>query len=390
MVSPRAPTVSESYQYQQTQRYFAQVAGGLEEAGAEELEALGATQVSQAYRGLYFDADAAALYRINYCTRLVTRTLAPLISFDCHSDRYLYKTAREVDWTAFLSPESTFAVFATVTHSKINHSKFAALRLKDAIVDDFRDRTGQRPSIDRRSPDIWLNLHIENNKAVISLDASGGSLHRRGYRSDAVEAPMQETVAAAIVRFSDWQGQTPLYDPFCGSGTLLCEALMHQARIPAGCLRTTFGFERLPDFDAALWKKVKATADAASCEIPSGLIAGSDIDPGAVAVAGENTKRLTGGDRVAYRTADFRELRGLEGSTVICNPPYGLRMGRDMELAAFYKDLGDFLKKQCSGATAYVYFGNREWIKKVGLRSSWKKPLFNGPLDGRLVKYEMY
>lgn len=378
------------YQYQQTQRYFAQVAGGLEEAGAEELEGLGAHQISPAYRGLYFDADPAALYRINYCTRLATRILAPLVSFDCHSDKYLYKTAKEIDWSAFLTPERTFAVFATVVHSNIKHSKFAALRLKDAIVDDFRERTGERPSIDRHNPDVWFNLHIENNRAVISLDTAGGSLHRRGYRLDSVGAPMQETVAAAIIRLSEWQGETPLYDPFCGSGTLLCEALMHQARIPASSLRTAFGFQQLPDFDPWIWAKEKSAADALQREIPPGLIAGSDIDREAVDMARQNTSRLPGGDQVAYKVADFREIQSIEGSTIICNPPYGLRMGRDDEMAAFYKSLGDFLKQKCTGSTAYIYFGKREWIKKMGLRATWKKVLFNGPLDGRLVKYEMY
>lgn len=378
------------YQYQQTQRYFAQVAGGLEEAGAEELESLGARQVSPTYRGLYFDADPAALYRINYCTRLATRILAPLISFDCHSDKYLYKTAKEIDWSAFLTHERTFAVFATVVHSNIKHSKFAALRLKDAIVDDFRERTGLRPSIDRQNPDVWFNLHIEENRAVISLDTAGGSLHRRGYRLDSVGAPMQETVAAAIIRFSGWQGETPLYDPFCGSGTLLCEALMHYARIPASRLRTAFGFQQLPDFDPWLWAKEKSAADALQREIPTGLIAGSDINPEAVAMARENALRLPGGDQIAYKVADFQKIDAIENSTIICNPPYGLRMGRDDEMAAFYKSLGDFLKQKCTGSTAYIYFGKREWIKKMGLRASWKKVLFSGPLDGRLVKYEMY
>ena len=204
------------YQYQQTNRYFAQIAGGLEETGVLELAELGATDITPSYRGIYFNADAAVLFRVNYRTRLITRVLAPLLTFDCHSDKYLYQTARDIEWTDFLTPDSTFAVFATVSGSNINHSKFAALRLKDAIVDQFRDATGKRPSIDTRKPDVWLNLWIKNDQAVISLDTSGGSLHRRGYRTASVEAPMQETVAAAAIRFSGWDGETPLYDPMCG------------------------------------------------------------------------------------------------------------------------------------------------------------------------------
>ena len=378
------------YQYQQTDRFFAQVAGGLEEAGQAELEMLGAKKVSVAYRGLYFDAEPAVLYGVNYQARLITRVLAPLVSFDCHSDKYLYKTARSIDWRDFLSNERTFAVFANVSNSRIRHSKYAALRLKDAIVDDFRDRTGRRPSIDTRNPDIWLNLHIENNHATISLDTSGGSLHRRGYKKASFDAPMQETVAAAVLHYAGWDGEHRLYDPMCGSGTLLCEGLMRYTRLPAGFFRPAFGFERLPDFDKALWIGTKEKVDGQVRELPHSLIAGSDIDKNAVEAARTNLAVLPGGDRVSVQAQDFNRLDSLEGATIVCNPPYGVRMGREDELAAFYKSLGDFLKQKCQGATAYIYFGKREWIKKVGLRAGWKKPLVNGALDGRLVKYQLY
>ncbi|HMB90919.1 MAG TPA: THUMP domain-containing protein [Rhodothermales bacterium] len=378
------------YQYQQTRRFFAQIAGGLEETGKAELADLGATDIAPAYRGLYFDADDATLYRINYQTRLLTRVLAPLLTFDCHSDRYLYKTARSLDWTDFLSLDTTFAIFANVSHSKITHSKYAALRLKDAIVDDFRDRTGKRPSIDTRNPDVWLNLHIENNQAIISLDTSGGSLHRRGYRTETGDAPMQETVAAAAVRFSGWNGENPLYDPMCGAGTLLAEALMHYANIPSGYLRDDFGFAHLPDFDAATWQAVKAEADSQIRSIPPGLLGGSDIDPDAVAAARTNLHALPGGEAVNLEVKDFHQIESLENVTILSNPPYGLRMGREEDMSDFYQALGDFLKQRCTGSTAYLYFGKREWIKSIGLRASWKKPLVHGSLDGRLVKYEMY
>ena len=378
------------YKYQENQRYFAQVAGELEDEGAEEIASLGARKVSKVYRGLYFNANRAALYRINYQSRLVTRVLAPLVEFDCHSDRYLYKMAREVSWSELLTPQSTFAVFATVSQSKINHSKFAALRLKDAIVDKFRDESGQRPSIDRRTPDVWLNLYINQNKAVISLDTSGGSLHRRGYRKDAVKAPMQETVAAAAVRMSGWEGTTPLYDPFCGSGTLLCEALMLYANIPAGYLRPTFGFECMPDFDESTWKQVKEEGEKGIKTVPKELLYGSDRDREAISFARTNCNGLPGGKQISFHVSDFQQVPIPEGSTIICNPPYGLRLGQAEEMSALYKSIGDFFKQKCKGSTAYVYFGNREWIKHLGLRSSWKKSLVNGQLDGRLVKYEMY
>ena len=273
------------YKYQDQPRYFAQVAGGLEKAGAEELERLGAREIAPAFRGLYFDADPATLYRINYESRLLTRVLAPLTSFTCHNPDYLYRTLLEVNWSDFMNVDDTFAVFANVSNSKIRHSKYAALRVKDAIADYFRERTGRRPDVDTIDPTVWFNLHIENNHATLSLDTSGGSLHRRGYRTESTSAPMQETVAAAIIRMTEWDGETPLHDPMCGSGTLLAEALMHVCRIPAGYLRRRFGFEALPDFDRQTWTKVKEDADARIRALPDGLISGSDIDPEAVSAA---------------------------------------------------------------------------------------------------------
>ncbi len=379
------------YEYQQHGRYFAQIAHHLEDTGAEELRSLGATEVETAYRGLYFTADQAALYRINYQSRLVTRVLAPLLTFDCHSDRYLYSTAQGIAWEDFLTPEGSFAVFANVAHSHIDHSKYAALRLKDAVVDRFRERTGTRPDVDTRDPDVWLSLYIQNNRAVISLDTSGGSLHRRGYREATGEtAPMQETVAAACIRWSGWEAERPLYDLMCGSGTLLTEALMHGCRIPAGHLQKRFGFERAPDYDAATWQRVRAEADAAIRPVPEGLLHGNDRSAEAVRTAQANAANLPYGERIAWSAKDFRALPPIENATIVCNPPYGIRMGKGRDLNRFYRELGDFLKQRCTGSTAYIYFGEREYIKKIGLRTSFKNPLVNGALEGRLCKYEMY
>ncbi|MBU2578030.1 class I SAM-dependent RNA methyltransferase, partial [Patescibacteria group bacterium] len=190
------------YQYQKEGRYFAQVADGLKEAGAAELAELGAEDVRPEFSGIYFRADKPTLYRINYQTRLISRCLAPLISFACQDTDTLYQTAKQIEWQDFFEEGNTFAVSGTVSDSVILHSKFAALRLKDAVADYFREKTGQRPDVSARNPDILLNLHIRNDTAVISLDTSGGALHRRGYREETVSAPMQETVAAAIIRFS--------------------------------------------------------------------------------------------------------------------------------------------------------------------------------------------
>ncbi|RPH50240.1 MAG: class I SAM-dependent RNA methyltransferase [Desulfobacteraceae bacterium] len=378
------------FKYQETNRYFAQISDGLEDMGALELDELGAKEIQPAYRGIYFEADKRSLYRINYSSRLITRVLAPLLAFKCETEEILYKTAKTIDWSAVFSVKDTFAVFATVSNSKITHSQYAGLRLKDSIADFFRENFGKRPNVDPDNPDVWINLHIENDRATISFDTSGGSLHRRGYRSETIKAPIQETVAAAIIKLTGWDGEKPFYDPMCGSGTLLCEALMHYCRIPSGILRKKFGFQMLPDFDAGIWKSVKDEVSKNMRSIPAGLISGSDISKAAVFRARENIKVLPYGDKIVLKVTDFKKITGLKDCAIVSNPPYGIRMESKDGIENFYKFLGDFLKQQCKGSSAYIYFGNRELIKKTGLKPSWKKPLASGGLDGRFVKYELY
>jgi putative N6-adenine-specific DNA methylase len=378
------------FNYQKYGQYFAQVAGGMESMGEIELKKLGAVNISKAYRGLHFEANHETLYKVNYCSRLCTRFLAPLVHFRVHNTDYLYKKAKEIPWEMFLDPAKTFAVFSTVSHSHIRHSQYASLKIKDAVVDSIRDKTGVRPDIDRLTPDLWINLHIQNNKASISVDTSGGSLHRRGYRQNQLHAPMQETVAAAIIKMSHWNGETLFYDPFCGSGTLVCEALMHAARIPAGYLRKSFGFERLPDFNAKKWQEIKKIENEQIKPIPRGLINASDINAEAVEIARMNCQNLPFGDSISLRQADFKELGTLRGITLITNPPFGVRMSNEKELLKLYKQFGDFLKQFCPQSTAYIYIGKRKWISHIGLRPKWKKPLKSGDLDGRLISIPIY
>jgi putative N6-adenine-specific DNA methylase len=379
------------FQYQQTGRFFAQIAQGFEEMAAEELTALGATEIAPAFRGLHFSADKAALYAINYQARLLTRVLAPLAAFRCKDRDHLYREARQIDWPALFTIDQSFGIFANVSGNRnLTHSKFAALCLKDAVADTFRASMGRRPNVDPGNPDIWINLYIEKEQAVISLDTSGGSLHRRGYRRETVVAPMQETLAAAMVALSGWQGQKPIADPLCGSGTILCEAMMRLCAIPAAYLKSSFGFRLLPDFDADLWRQVKAAADAKIIALPPGVISGSDIDPTAVKAARINCRALPGGEAIAIAQADLNTLAGFEDRVIVCNPPYGIRLNMATDLGNFYKGLGDFLKHRCKGSEAYIYFGNREMLKHIGLRPAWKKPMRNANLDGRIAKFELY
>lgn len=385
--SDKRPT---TYTYQGEGRYFAMIAEGLEELAHAELTRLGARKVEPGYRGLYFQADRQTLYRVTYRTRLIQKIIAPLEFLDCHSTKYLYRRARAIDWTDFLSLDKTFAIVANVSNSHIRHSRYAAQCLKDAIVDQFRETSGQRPSVDTDQPDVWLNLYIHNNRAVLGLEVSGGSLHKRGYRLIGHEAPMQETVAAALIDHSGWKGQQPLYDPMCGSGTLLCEALMVYCRIPAGYFRQRFGFEALPDYDKAMWQDVREKNDRNIRPLPAGLIAGSDINLEALEAATANLGHLPQGDTVQLKHIDFRNIKAMQNTCIVSNPPYGLRLQKREGMETFCKDLGDWLKQQCQGSSAYLYFGNRENIKHIGLRNTWKKPIRSGGLDGRLVKLDIY
>jgi putative N6-adenine-specific DNA methylase len=390
IVPERVKAFFMTYTYQKTKRYFAQVANDIKDLAEAELRTLGGTDVAGAYRGIYFNAEPQVLYRVNYQSRLISRVLAPLRSFHCPSDQVLYQQASKIHWEDFLDASLTFAVFATVSQSTITHSQFAALRLKDAVVDFFRDRTGDRPSIDTRNPDVWLNLHIEKDQATISLDTSGGSLHRRGYRRETVAAPMIETLAAAIITLLEWDGQQPLVDPFCGSGTLLCEAYMAASHTPAGVLRKYFGFQNLPDYKASLWQQVKREGLNQRVLTPPGLIAGSDVAKEAVRAATANAAAITRNHHIRIERKDAFKIPEIADSIIVCNPPYGIRIAQDEDLSAFYKQLGDFLKQRCRRSTAFIYFGERAYIKRLGLKPSWKKPLATGGLDGRLVKYELY
>lgn len=379
------------YSYQKTNQYFAQIPGGLETIAIEELKRLGASQIRPGIRGAHFSADRMTLYRINYQARLVTRVLAPLMSFPCRDRDDLYRVGSAIQWEQMFSVDQTFGIFSNVSGNQhITHSNFASLCLKDAVADHFREKCGRRPNVDRSDPDIWINLHIDKTHGAISIDTSGGSLHRRGYRCETVAAPMQEILAAAIVELSGWQGETPLYDPMCGSATLLCEAMMKYCRIPSGYLKKNFGFRFLPDFDDALWSRVKQAVDDAVRPLPPGLVAGSDIDRMAVKAARENCAMLPGGKEVDIRLMDFKDIERLENRILLCNPPYGIRLRQEEGLESFYKEVGDFLKQRCKGSTAYVFFGNRELLKFIGLKSSWKKPMRNAGLDGRIARFDLY
>jgi len=380
----------DGYRYQEDPQYFAQVPAGVEELAATEFAGFGATDVEAAVRGVSFRADPRTLYHLVYATGLAQRVIAPILRFKCHNPDYLYRKVHEVDWQQFLRPGQTFAVFSNVSHSKLKDSRFASLRTKDAVCDRLREDTGKRPDIDTNQPHLWLSVHARHDWVTVGVDLAGGSLHRRGYRVQTVDAPMQETVAAAMLAMADWNGERPLHDPMCGSGTLLAEAWLKCTGTPAGTLRRHFGFMQLPDFDIVAWKQIKKGLDSRRKLGKPGLVSGGDRDPAAVAAARANLAQLPGGEHVQVVRRDFKALEGLSDTTIVTNPPYGLRLERGTDLATFYKELGDWLKFRCPGCDAYVYFGDRRWLKSIGLRPAWKRNLNNGGLEGCVARYELY
>jgi len=378
------------FEYQQHSKFFAQVAGSMEDLGAMELKEFGAKEITPVYRGVHFKTDISHIYRINFQSKFISRILAPLITFDCHSTKYLYSTASNIEWDKLLNNSKTFAIYSNVSNSKITHSRYASLVLKDAIADYFTKKYSERPDINTDSPDVVFNLFIHKNRATISLDTSGEPLHKRGYRQSKGSAPMQETLAAAIVNLSGWEGNKPLYDPMCGSGTLLCEASMNYCRIPSGFKRSRFGFENLPEFDKEEWGEIKENSTKHIRELPSDLIFGSDMSYFAIEDSKLNFKNIPSAQNINLKQTDFMSLPEIHDSIIVCNPPYGIRLGTKESTSELYKNLGDFLKQKCKGCTAYIYVGDKDLIAAIGLKPSFKRPLKNGNLDGRLLKIEIY
>lgn len=378
------------YEYQTNNRFFAQVTGQMEELAEQELKELGAENTKISYRGVYFEADIETLMKINYTSRLLSRVLAPLAIFNAHNTEALKKFAPRLKWEEFLSVDNTFAITASVTKSKIDNSLYASLCLKDGIVDYMREKFGKRPNIDTVNPDVRFNLHIEKNVAIVSLDTSGDSLHKRGYRLLAGEAPMQETLAAALVKLSGWDGEKPLMDCFCGSGTILCEALMHYCRIPAQYLRKKFGFTHLPGFDEKQWERIKKEFDSQIRPLPKGIILGSDRAPKAIETARDNLSRLPFHQSVKLECKPFQKIEKFENGIWVSNPPYGMRLGEKKEVEKLYGEIGDFLKRNCTGTSAFIYTAAPELRKFIGLKTTRRIPLENGKLEGVLLRIDSY
>ncbi|MRR55961.1 MAG: RNA methyltransferase [Deltaproteobacteria bacterium] len=371
--------------------FFATAAKGVEEVLAAEIKSLGVQAVTLEKGGVRFKGDMKDCYRANLWLRTAHRVLVTVAEFACETPQQLYDGVRAISWQQYLTPDLTLAVSCNLRDSKITHSGFAALKAKDAIVDSLRDSCGRRPNVDSRSPDLQVNLHLVRNYCTVSLDSSGSSLDKRGYRLDRKEAPLRESLAAAIIDLSGWDGNVPLVDPMCGSGTIPVEAALKASRRAPGLTRAGFGFQRWMSFDPETWSVVLKEAQEQVEETLSVPILGSDLSVGALDVARKNADRAGVGNLVTFSRAGIGEgVSPASPGILLCNPPYGIRLGDEEALRILYKKLGDTLKKFYSGYTAFVLCGNPSLASCIGLRPARRIVLFNGAIECRLLRYELY
>lgn len=367
---------------------------GLEEVLAQELIALGANEVQLERRAVSFRGDKALLYRANFCLRTALRVLVPIATFKAKDTDALYEQLKKLSWSDYMTADSTFAIDATVYSESFRNSRFVTYRVKDAIADYWIDRAHKRPNVDVENPDLRLNVHIAKEQVTLSLDSSGDSLHKRGYRVATTEAPISEVLAAGMLLLAGWKGQSDFYDPMCGSGTLLIEAALIARNIAPGVFRKEFGFERWPDFDAELWNDIY-NDDSAEREFDH-TIYGSDASFYAIQQATKNVKAAGVQKDVELKQIRMEELRvdslefRSEGALVMLNPPYGERLASNKDMEELYGKIGTALKHQFTGATAWIISSNEAAMKCIGLKPSKKMRLLNGELDCQFNQYELF
>jgi putative N6-adenine-specific DNA methylase len=362
---------------------------GFEDILAKELLMLGAQNVEQGVRMVSFVGDKGFMYKANLALRTALKILKPIYHFRAFNDQSLYKGIQGIDWSQYISANDTFVVDVTLHSDYFNHSQFVALKTKDAIVDQFRDKFGKRPDIDKDYPDVRINIHIHNDQCSVALDTSGASLHHRGYRTATNIAPINEVLAAGMLLLSGWDGQGDFLDPMCGSGTILAEAAMIACNIPANINRKEFGFEKWKDWDNDLFDMIVESLMKRVKEFHY-TITGYDKAPSAVSKAKDNIRNANLDDYVTISQENFfdSQKRSRGPLHMVFNPPYGERLDIDME--RFYREIGDTLKQSYPNTNAWFITANLDALKFVGLKPSRKIKLFNGKLEARLVKYEMY
>ena len=382
--------MANTKEYKMGMDFTAKTFAGLEEMLANELREIGADDVKPINRGVQFRGDTRMLFKANYLTRTSLRILKPIGVFKVTDPDELYAKVKNIDWSTVFNIDQTFIVNANVFYSELNHSHFVALKTKDAIVDQFRDKTGKRPWVGKDDAQIFIDVHISHDVCTISLDSSGESLHRRGYRIAADKAPINEVLAAGMVQLTGWKGDKDFYDPMCGSATIPMEAAMLAMNIPAGYYRENYAFMSWADFDRELWTSVKEEADLNLADLDCRIIA-SDRSEKAVKLARRNLKNAGLHKDIEISTRYFDSIKPEEkGGILVFNPPYGKRLEEKGELFDLYRQIGDVLKQNFTGFEAWIISSNFEAAKFVGLRPSARLPLYNGPIETRFIKFEMY
>ncbi|MFW5805235.1 MAG: THUMP domain-containing class I SAM-dependent RNA methyltransferase [Bacteroidales bacterium] len=373
------------------QRYtlLAKTLFGIEQILAEELKQLGTNNIQIKNRAVEFVGDKAMLYKANLHLRTAMSILKPIEKFYAHDPDRLYRRAKRIEWDLYFRANKTILIDCVSFGDNFPHSQFAALRLKDAIVDYFRSKHGTRPSVDKNNPDIRINLHIIDKQCSISLNSSGQNLNKRGYRTEQTEAPLNEVLAAGLVLYAGMQNHPVIHDPMSGSGTLAIEAAMAAANIAPG-LKRKFSFEHWNDFDPELWKDIKTMA-VKSKQPPQSEIIASDLDMKATNVCLRNAERAGVEQYMHIKNMDFfQSYPKAEGGLLIMNPPYGERLEHDKNITDFYNKIGDHLKQHYQGWEAWVFSGNIPALKHLGLKPSTKTKFFNGPMECRLHQYQLY
>ena len=361
---------------------------GLEPVLAKELTQLGANNVQIGRRMVSFTGDKELMYRANFSLHTAIRVIKPIKHFKAQSADDVYEEVKKIDWSQYLDLKKSFAVDSVVFSDEFRHSKFVSYKVKDAIVDQFREKTGQRPNISVANPDIRLNMHIAEDRCTLSLDSSGESLHRRGYRQESVEAPLNEVLAAGMILMTGWKGDTDFIDPMCGSGTLLIEAALIARNMAPGVFRKEYAFEKWPDFDAELFDNIY-NDDSQEREF-NHHIYGYDIDLKAVQKANLNVRAAGLTKDISVELADFKDFKQPKDKAImVTNPPYGERISTP-DLLGTYRMIGETLKHQFKDNDAWVLSYREECFDQIGLKPSIKIPLYNGSLECEFRKYQIF
>lgn len=371
--------------------FFASCPLGAADLVEQELKQLGLKTREKSQSGVMFESNWSGCYKANLNSRFASRILKPLLDFPAYNEEELYNNIRKHDFTKYIKPEQTVAVDAIVKDCNIRDQRFLAMKVKDAIVDQFREKFGVRPDVDNRNPDLRIHIRGHRNQFHVDLDTSGASLFMRGYRGRTGEAPLKENLAAVLIALSGWDKKSPLVDLFCGSGTILIEAALMALNIAPGVYRERFGFMNLIDFDEAAWEEIQAEAEANEIDDIDFKLFGFDHDKRIIQIAKDNAKNAGVQKILDLKVSPIAIATPPAATgTIICNPPYGARIGDEDNLKDVYRDLGFTLKNRFQGWDAWILSGSKELLQEMKLKATQKFFLYNGNIECRFLKYEMY